>query len=68
MSDKVAHYVVLLHARLCISDDCTVIWDMRTSRICPRCGSAHGMPLSRYMNKPAQPSRPTRPDPRRERA
>ena len=67
MSDKVAHYVPLLHSRLCGDLDCAVIWDMRLSRICPRCGFALGLPISKYLNRPASRA-VDRPDPRRERA
>ncbi len=49
-------YFPLLYARLCPEELCSVLYDMRHSRICPRCGSALGLPISRYLNKPAQPT------------
>ena len=62
-----ATYFSIIYARLCGDVDCASVYDARLSRICPRCGFALGLPISKYLNRPASRA-VDRPDPRRERA
>lgn len=59
-----AHYFQLADAKTCGDFDCGACWSMRESRVCPRCGFALSLPLSRYLNRPASKP-PERGDARR---